>query len=191
MTHRHLSLSSRPKANLASRYQGEADVRLRTAGDGPNSWFPLFCNFRFQFCFCVILSTAKDLARSASRYAGMARKKKIPPLHPGEVLYEDFIVPTGISVHRLAMDLRVPANRIAEIVKGAARNLRRHRASPLPLSRHVGGILARLAKRLRSRKSQGRAGAKNRARGPSPQTRGMTLIPSCPFQRAASTLSKE
>ena len=48
----------------------------------------------------------------------MTRGKKIPPLHPGEVLYEDFVVPTGISVHRLAMDLRVPANRIAEIVKG-------------------------------------------------------------------------
>jgi len=48
----------------------------------------------------------------------MARRKKIPPLHPGAVLYEDFIVPTGISVHRIAMDLRVPANRIAEIVKG-------------------------------------------------------------------------
>src|SRR5260370_1415235 len=48
----------------------------------------------------------------------MARGKKIPPLHPGKVLYEDFIVPTGISIHRLAMDLRVPANRIAEIVKG-------------------------------------------------------------------------
>ncbi len=48
----------------------------------------------------------------------MARARKIPPLHPGEVLYEDFVVPTGISIHRLAMDLRVPANRIAEIVKG-------------------------------------------------------------------------
>ncbi|MGC2444632.1 HigA family addiction module antitoxin [Candidatus Binatus sp.] len=48
----------------------------------------------------------------------MARAKKIPPLHPGKVLYEDFVVPTGISIHRLAMDLRVPANRIAEIVKG-------------------------------------------------------------------------
>jgi addiction module HigA family antidote len=48
----------------------------------------------------------------------MTRGKKMPPLHPGEVLYEDFIVPTGISIHRIAMDLRVPANRIAEIVKG-------------------------------------------------------------------------
>jgi len=68
--------------------------------------------------FCVILNKAKDLARSAWRHANMARAKKISPLHPGEVLYEDFIVPTGISIHRLAMDLRVPANRIAEIVKG-------------------------------------------------------------------------
>ena len=48
----------------------------------------------------------------------MIRRKKISPLHPGEVLNEDFIVPTGISIHRLAMDLRVPANRISEIVKG-------------------------------------------------------------------------
>jgi addiction module HigA family antidote len=48
----------------------------------------------------------------------MARAKKIPPVHPGEVLNEDFIVPTGIRIHRLAMDLHVPANRIAEIVKG-------------------------------------------------------------------------
>jgi antitoxin HigA-1 len=48
----------------------------------------------------------------------MARRKKFPPLHPGAVLSEDFVIPTGISIHRLAMDLRVPANRIAEIVKG-------------------------------------------------------------------------
>src|ERR1700692_932819 len=48
----------------------------------------------------------------------MARRKKMTPLHPGAVLYKDFIVSTGISIHRRAMDLRVPANRIAEIVKG-------------------------------------------------------------------------
>ncbi|HKN12120.1 MAG TPA: HigA family addiction module antitoxin [Candidatus Binatus sp.] len=75
----------------------------------------------------------------------MARKKKIPPLHPGEVLHEDFIVPTGISIHRLAMDLRVPANRIGEIVKGeraiSADTALRSRS----LSRHVRGILARIA----------------------------------------------
>ncbi len=47
-----------------------------------------------------------------------ANGKKLAPVHPGEVLYEDFIVPAGSTIHRLALDLRVPANRIAEIVKG-------------------------------------------------------------------------
>lgn len=46
------------------------------------------------------------------------REKKLAPVHPGEVLYEEFIVPTRISIHRLALELRVPANRMQEIVKG-------------------------------------------------------------------------
>jgi len=46
----------------------------------------------------------------------MNRAKKIMPVHPGKVLNEDFVVPTSISIHRLAMDLRVPVTRIADIV---------------------------------------------------------------------------
>ena len=42
--------------------------------------------------------------------------KKIPPLHPGEILFEEFLKPMGISQNRLAMDIRVPARRINEIV---------------------------------------------------------------------------
>ncbi|HEY3917528.1 MAG TPA: HigA family addiction module antitoxin [Stellaceae bacterium] len=38
--------------------------------------------------------------------------------HPGEVLQEEFLTPLGLSVHRLATALRVPANRIGAIVKG-------------------------------------------------------------------------
>jgi addiction module HigA family antidote len=38
--------------------------------------------------------------------------------HPGEVLREEFLTPLGMSVHRLATALRVPANRIGAIVKG-------------------------------------------------------------------------
>jgi antitoxin HigA-1 len=38
--------------------------------------------------------------------------------HPGEVLSEEFLNPLGISVHALAMALRVPATRIGAIVKG-------------------------------------------------------------------------
>jgi addiction module HigA family antidote len=42
--------------------------------------------------------------------------KKRKPVHPGEILREEFMVPLGLSRNRVAMDLRVPVTRIAEIV---------------------------------------------------------------------------
>jgi len=42
--------------------------------------------------------------------------KKLPPIHPGEILREDYLKPLGLTAHRLAMALHVPATRIAEIV---------------------------------------------------------------------------
>ncbi len=44
----------------------------------------------------------------------MARKLK--PVHPGEILREEFIRPLGLSMNKLALGLRVPVTRIAEIV---------------------------------------------------------------------------
>lgn len=46
----------------------------------------------------------------------MTKAKKLPPIHPGEILREDFLKPMGISANRLALDLRVPGTRIAEIL---------------------------------------------------------------------------
>ena len=46
----------------------------------------------------------------------MPRPKRLPPIHPGEILREDFMVPLGISMNKLALDLHVPVTRIAEIV---------------------------------------------------------------------------
>ena len=46
------------------------------------------------------------------------KAKKIAPIHPGEVLMEDFLLPLGISQYRLAKDISVPARRINEIVHG-------------------------------------------------------------------------
>lgn len=43
-------------------------------------------------------------------------KNKIPPIHPGEILLEEFLEPMGISQYRLAKDINVPARRINEIV---------------------------------------------------------------------------
>jgi antitoxin HigA-1 len=41
-----------------------------------------------------------------------------PPLHPGEVLFEEYLQPLGISQNRLALNMRVPSRRINEIVLG-------------------------------------------------------------------------
>lgn len=43
---------------------------------------------------------------------------KMKPIHPGEILLEEFLTPMGISQYRLAKDISVPARRINEIVHG-------------------------------------------------------------------------
>jgi antitoxin HigA-1 len=43
---------------------------------------------------------------------------KLPPVHPGEVLLEDFIKPLGLSQYRVAKDLGVPSLRISQIIRG-------------------------------------------------------------------------
>jgi addiction module HigA family antidote len=45
-------------------------------------------------------------------------KKRLPPVHPGEILLEEFLLPMGISQYRLARDISVPPRRINEIVHG-------------------------------------------------------------------------
>ena len=46
----------------------------------------------------------------------MSKAETLPPIHPGEILREDFMKPLGLSMNRLALGLRVPVTRIAEIV---------------------------------------------------------------------------
>lgn len=45
-------------------------------------------------------------------------KKLLDPVHPGEILFEEFMQPMDISINRLARELDVPPNRISEIVNG-------------------------------------------------------------------------
>jgi antitoxin HigA-1 len=48
----------------------------------------------------------------------MARRK-LPPVHPGEILLEEFLTPLGVSQYRLAKETSVPPRRINEIVRGS------------------------------------------------------------------------
>ncbi len=45
-------------------------------------------------------------------------RRKIAPIHPGEILLQEFLVPLGISQYRLAKQISVPPRRINEIVRG-------------------------------------------------------------------------
>ncbi|MBI1928313.1 HigA family addiction module antidote protein [Candidatus Poribacteria bacterium] len=62
-------------------------------------------------------------------------KKKFDPIHPGEILLEEFLKPMGLSQYRLANDIGVPPRRINEIVRGK-RSIRADTA--LRLSRYFG-----------------------------------------------------
>ncbi len=57
-------------------------------------------------------------------------KSKMRPVHPGEVLNEEYLLPLSLSANQLAQALHVPANRISGIVAG---------------KRHVAAILDELA----------------------------------------------
>jgi addiction module HigA family antidote len=48
----------------------------------------------------------------------MKPAKRLYPIHPGEILLEDFMKPLGLSINQVARDLDVPPNRISAIVNG-------------------------------------------------------------------------
>jgi addiction module HigA family antidote len=66
--------------------------------------------------------------------------RRLPPVHPGEILREDMMTPLGISINRLGRDLRVPVTRMSEIVNGR-RSITADTA--LRLGRYLGTIWTR------------------------------------------------
>lgn len=47
--------------------------------------------------------------------------KKLPNIHPGTVLQEEFLLPMGISAYRLAKDIGIPQTRVSQVIKGERR----------------------------------------------------------------------
>ena len=58
----------------------------------------------------------EDLARTD--FSNVIGRGRLPDIHPGEVLNEDFLLPLGVSQYRLAQAVAVPPRRINEIVHG-------------------------------------------------------------------------
>ncbi|MEP1096225.1 MAG: HigA family addiction module antitoxin [Cyclobacteriaceae bacterium] len=61
--------------------------------------------------------------------------EKLPNIHPGEVLAEEFLSPLGITAYKLSKDLNIPQTRISEILK---KNRRITADTALRLSRYFG-----------------------------------------------------
>ena len=76
-------------------------------------------NKRWRICFVWHDGDAHDVEIvDYHRGVKMGTEEKLDPIHPGEILLEDFMKPMGISINRLARDLDVPPGRISEIVNG-------------------------------------------------------------------------
>ncbi|GAB4357918.1 MAG: HigA family addiction module antitoxin [Methylohalobius crimeensis] len=61
---------------------------------------------------------AEDLERTEFSETADLSSGKLPPVHPGEILLEEFLKPMGITQYRLAKEIGVPQRRIGEIVAG-------------------------------------------------------------------------
>ncbi|MEZ5647969.1 MAG: HigA family addiction module antitoxin [Alphaproteobacteria bacterium] len=64
------------------------------------------------------LITREDLLAGKIKLDDIVTGKKIPPIHPGQILLHDVIEPLGITPYRLAKDLSVPLTRITNIIAG-------------------------------------------------------------------------
>ena len=58
-----------------------------------------------------------ELKSSTTTEGELEEGALMPPLHPGEMLREEFMKPLGLSANALAMELRVPVSRISEILR--------------------------------------------------------------------------
>jgi addiction module HigA family antidote len=75
-------------------------------------------NDRWRIFFVGAMATPMTWRSSTIIRSSKMSKRKISPIHPGEVLMEEFLKPMGISQYRLAKDISVPPRRINEIVHG-------------------------------------------------------------------------
>jgi addiction module HigA family antidote len=109
------------------------------------------------------LVSREDLDADRVDFSELATGERLPPVHPGEVLWHDFLEPLSLSAHALSLALRVPANRITTILAGQ-RAITAETA--LRLARHFGtsaGFWLNLQKAYELDIAERAAGARIRA----------------------------
>ncbi|OHC75966.1 MAG: addiction module antidote protein, HigA family [Rhodospirillales bacterium RIFCSPLOWO2_12_FULL_58_28] len=59
----------------------------------------------------------EDIDRHQVDFSDIATGKRLPPVHPGEVLHDEFLGPMGLSVYELANAIKAPRSRVNDIVR--------------------------------------------------------------------------
>ena len=78
-------------------------------------------NDQWRICFRWTKAGPEDVEITDDHIRGEAMTAALAPVHPGEILMEEFLVPLGVSQHRLAVSIDVPPRRINAIVHGKRR----------------------------------------------------------------------
>jgi addiction module HigA family antidote len=60
----------------------------------------------------------EDIDRRTVDFSAVRSGRRLPPVHPGEILRDDLLIPMGISVYELARAIKVPRSRANDIVRG-------------------------------------------------------------------------
>lgn len=60
----------------------------------------------------------EELDRREVDLSDVVSEQRLPPVHPGQILRDDYLVPMGMSVYRLAQELRMPRPRLNDVVLG-------------------------------------------------------------------------
>ena len=96
-----------PPANHLEKLSGDREGQYR-----------MRIHDQWGMCFAWHESDAYNVESVDDHEDGAMTAHRVPPIHPGEILLEEFLKPLHISQYRLAKDLSVPARRINEIVQG-------------------------------------------------------------------------
>ena len=60
----------------------------------------------------------EELDRREVDLSDVVSGQRLPPVHPGQILRDDYLIPMGFSVYRLAQELRIPRPRLNDVVLG-------------------------------------------------------------------------
>jgi antitoxin HigA-1 len=60
----------------------------------------------------------EDIGRRLVDFSDIASGRRLPPVHPGDILRDEFLTPLGVSVYALANAIKVPRSRVNDIVLG-------------------------------------------------------------------------